>query len=150
MYYIPLGFSLLLLAATGLPLLLYMNKREIHMRRGLMFLVVFLAATVFLASYLTPYANASAANKSEVQWYISDLESRGFNVEYSAYAPFGKNSPKITLCLYQNLTETAKTIGASTVHVNGGGPTYFVFFYESWVSIWAYAEEYGCYMFSER
>jgi hypothetical protein len=143
MYYFAAGFSLLLLGATGVPMFLYVRKREISRHA----IRVLLAATVLLVVVLAPNAYFSAVNKSRAQWYISDLESQGFNVEYSPTYPYGHWSVNY-VDSYSELTSVARDINCSTVYVYGGVPTYFVFFVHH-VEIVAAKEGVGYYMFSE-
>ena len=146
-YTLETGLSIVLLLATGGLLLFYIRKRESRVKSALT--VVLLASTVLLAVFLTPNATASAENKSKIQLYIEDLESQGFNVEYSAYEPFHKFGGHIMLPSYEDLTDTARVIEASLFHIHGGGPTYFMFFFDSGVKIWMYGEGYGYYLFIE-
>jgi hypothetical protein len=143
MYYFAAGFSLLLLGATGVPLFLYVKKREVSRQA----MRVMLAATVLLAVVLAPNAYVSAVNKSMTQWYVSDLQNQGFNVEYSPSYPYGHWGVNY-VDSYAELTSVARDINCSTVHVYGGVPTYFVFFVHP-VEIVAANVGVGYYMYNE-
>jgi hypothetical protein len=126
--FLPLGFSGLLLAITGGQLFFLLRHKEIRKKGALLFLAVFLTATVLLVSYLAPFANASAANKATIQWYINDLKSQGFNVQYVPHYAYSRAMSPIHVVSYSNFTSLAKDINCSDVYVYGGAQPYFLFF----------------------
>ena len=121
--------SFSLLVATGGPLYLYFRKRESHTTGIVVLTVVFLASTIFLANSLVQPAIVSAVNKSKVQWYVDDLESQGFNVEY--LPSYGGKVFAIDVDSYPEAISLAKEFNTSTIWVLGGVPTYFMFFVPS-------------------
>lgn len=143
LYLVAAGFSLLLLATTGIPLFLFVRKREIREKEALVFLGVFFIASVLLVSYLVPLANVSGEYKSRRQWYIDDLERHGFDVEYSPDSCIVKSSEYIGS--YSEIIRIAREINSSTIYFHGKVPTYFLFFVEPLVTLHVSSEGHSLY-----
>jgi hypothetical protein len=107
-------------------------------------MVIFITATIFLTVYLAPLVSVSAENKARVQWYIDDLESQGFNVEYSPIYPYGHWHVDYVYS-YSNFTEIAKELDFETIYVHGGVPSFFQFFVPPYIDIVGTGK--GYYMF---
>jgi hypothetical protein len=123
------GLFWVLLVATGGPLYLYFTKRKLRKTGTVILTMVFLASTIFLAANLVQPAIVSATNKSKVQWYIDDLKSQGFNVEYQPN--FGGKVFAVDVDSYAEVISIAREFNTSTIWVLGGVPTYFMFFVPS-------------------
>jgi hypothetical protein len=127
------AISFSLLVVTGGPLYLYFRKRELHTTGTVILTVVFIASTITRAYSLVQPALISAGNKSKVQWYVNDLESQGFNVEY--LPSYGGKVFATFVDSYAEIISKAKEFNASTVRVYGGVPTFFMFFVPSYIMI---------------
>jgi hypothetical protein len=127
LFWVAITFSLLV--ATGGPLYLYFTKRKLRKTGTVILTMVFLASTIFLAASLVQPAIVSTANKSKVQWYMDDLKSQGFNVEY--LPSYGGKVFAIDVDSYPEAISLAKEFNTSTIWVYGGVPTYFMFFVPS-------------------
>ena len=123
-----MAISFMLLLGIGVPLFLYFRKRELRRTGTVILTVVLLASTIFLANSLVQPAIISAANKSKVQWYIDDLKSQGFNVEY--LPSYGGKVFATQVNSYSEIIGIASEFNA-TAKIYGGVPNYFIFFVPS-------------------
>ena len=139
--FIALGVSALFLLSVGLGLYRYLSKNEIRKKGTFTFLV----ATVVLVSFLTWGALSSWENKSRVQWYIDDLKSQGFTVEYFAQYPYN-HGPVDHMYSYENFTSYANEYNCTWVGVYGGAPNYFLFFFPS--NTWFLINQHGQWLFT--
>lgn len=148
MFLIAAGCSLLLLAVTGIPLFRYLRKREFHKKSARALIAVFLVATILTVGFLASPVTMSMKYKSKMQWYIDDLKSQGFNVEYrGATSLVGMRGGKESVSSYSEFVQTAKDIDSSVVWFYGGTPEYFVFFVDNSFEIIAHQEGYPYYSF---
>ncbi|MEJ2281393.1 MAG: hypothetical protein P8X97_05720 [Candidatus Bathyarchaeota archaeon] len=144
-YLLALISSIILLGATGYPLYLYFKRKKLHQNTIILFTVIFLLATIFLAINLAPLVSVSAKNKARVQWYINDLESQGFNVKYSSIYPYGHWHVDY-IYSYSNFTAVAKELCFETIYVHAGVPSFFQFFVPPYIDIVGTGK--GYYMYS--
>jgi hypothetical protein len=138
-----MGYSFLLLFLGGTPLLVYFAKNRVRRKEGIVLLMIFVAATISLAYYLAPFAQASTVNKARVRWYIDDLESEGFNVGYSSCILYVRGASNTMVESYDEIIEIARDSDAEGVTVHGGGEFYFLFFYDPGVEVSALAQGNG-------
>ena len=131
-----------LLFLVGLGLFFPFRKR-LRWKGTLLLLVI---VTFALTSWMTLGAAASAENKAEVQWYIDDLKSQGFDVEvYVKHPSMGRAATIIGVCSYSNFTAIAKDLNCTSVFVYTGTPISFTFFFSS--NTWIMIMEHGLYCF---
>ena len=123
---IAIGISFAHLAVIGNHLHSNLTKNETHRKEKALLII----ATIVLFSLLAPSAIASATNKAKVQWYISDLESQGFNVICYDRYPYNRG-PVTNVELYENFTSIAKELNCTYILVYPGVPNYFMFFFPS-------------------
>lgn len=125
-----LFFSTLLLAITLRRLHEYFKRTTSPQKTTLLITVMFVVATIILAGIMAQNAYISAENKSKVQWYITDLESKGLSVSYLPYyCDENPYSRVVTADSYSEFINFAKTKASSPhVSVAGGVPSFFQFF----------------------
>lgn len=128
--FVAIFVSVLVLIVMGRVLYSYFGKNELGKRSTRVFATVFLIATFTLIVVFAPYVITSLNNKARVQWYIDDLKSQGFTVEYHAQYPYNRG-PVSHVYSYENFTSLAKELNCTWVGVYGGAPSFFVFFFPS-------------------
>jgi hypothetical protein len=116
--------SLLLILATGIPIVLYLWKRT----PGRKLLIALLATTIILVTILTPNVMVSSERRALAQWYIDDLRSQGFNIvdAGSDYYRHGGGATRIEN--YSDVAPTAKAINCTSIQIRCGTPTNYLFF----------------------
>ena len=123
-----LGFSLLLLAITGIPSFLLLRKKDVGFKGKILMGIAIVAMT----SFLIPQAYFSHINKMRLQGYINDLEYvtpfLGFKVEYVDHFVYVHITPT-RVENYTEFIEIAKTAEPDVVTISAGVPYHFVFFF---------------------
>ncbi|MCW4000610.1 MAG: hypothetical protein NWE93_10255 [Candidatus Bathyarchaeota archaeon] len=116
--------ALLLVLATGIPIMLYLWKKTPS--RKLFFAL--LASTLIMVTVLTPHAMASVERRARAQWYIDDLKSQGLNIVDAGSNHYRHGGGATRIENYSDVTPTAKAINCSRIQVRCGTPTSFLFF----------------------
>jgi hypothetical protein len=123
-------FSVSLLIYIGKELYSFLSPKEFGKKDNLVFLSVFLVATLLFVIFTTPSVIMSFNNKAIVQWYIDDLKSQGFTVDYFAQYPYNRGRVEHPSS-YEDFTSLAEELNCTWVGVYGGAPNYFLFFFPS-------------------
>ena len=143
--FIAFGISIFVLVVMGGRLYSYLKKNELSKRGAYVFTVVFSALSLVFVLVSTPYAITSFNNKAVVQWYIDDLKSQGFTVEY--FAQYTYNRGGVTnVQSYSQFTSIAKEYNCTWVGVYGGAPSFFFLFFPSYTEF--LINQYGQYVFA--
>jgi hypothetical protein len=115
---------------VGAGVFRHFREKELTRRGTQVFVAAFAVATLVFIIVAAPYVVISSNNRARVQWYIDDLRSQCFDVEYSAQYPYNRGDVSHVFS-YENLTSIAKDLNCSWVGVYGGAPYYFIFFFPS-------------------
>lgn len=140
-----LGFSLLLLAVTGVPSFLLLRKRDVGVKGKILMLIVVIA----VASFLVPRAYSSYVNKMRLQEYIKDLEYLrpwlGCEVKYVDHFAYGPPTPT-WMDNYTDFIDIVKTVKPDVVTISAGVPYHFIFFFPRTIEMIARAPYNGYYI----
>jgi hypothetical protein len=139
--------SVVLILGTGIPLLLYLWKRNSSRTGAAILVAIFLASTVLLAGYLAPDAAVSAEMRAKVQWYTNDLRAQGFVVVDAGQYEYHHGGNGQRLFTYAEVVSTAKSINCTTIYLHPGTPTNFIFFMGDEIQIIFWTQQAGEYMF---
>jgi hypothetical protein len=139
--------SVLLVLCTGIPMLLYLWKRNPSRTGAAILVAIFLASTVLLAGYLAPDAAVSAEMRAKVQWYTNDLRAQGFVVVDAGQYEYHHGGNGQRLFTYAEVVSTAKSINCTTIYLHPGTPTNFMFFMGDEIQIIFWTQQAGEYMF---
>jgi hypothetical protein len=104
-----------------------------------------LISSILLSNYLIQQTYVSESRISNLNWYIEDLESQEFIVDYTAQsssAPINQNVNS-----YQEFLQKAKEINATIIYFHGGGMPNSIFFINPIISISTHVEGYSWYLF---
>jgi hypothetical protein len=148
----PLGpltelFSVVLILGTGIPMLLYLWKRNPSRVGGAILVAIFLASTVLLVGFLAPDVQVSAEMRAKMQWYTNDLRSQGFTVVDAGQYSYHHGGAPQRLFTYTEVVSTAKSINCTTIYLHPGTPTNFIFFMGDEIQIIFWTQQAGEYMF---
>jgi len=145
-FFVIFSISFLLLLTTGGPLIYFIRKKEIHKKEMVSILSFLLIGSIILTIQLVPQSYVCAEQKSNLNWYIEDLKSQGFEVYYTPVSFSGMINPNTNS--YSEFVQSSKGINASAVTIYGGGQSYFIFFLNSRVSILANVGEGKYFLYS--
>ena len=140
-------FSVILILGTGIPLLLYLWKRNPSRTGAPILIAIFLASTVLLVGFLAPDVRASAEMRAKMQWYTNDLQSQGFTVVDAGQYSYHHGGGGQRLFTYADVVSTAKSINCTTIYLHPGTPTNFMFFMGDEIQIIFWTQQAGEYMF---
>ena len=116
--------SLILVLATGIPMLLFLWRKT----PGRKLLLTLMVATIITVAILAPNAIVSADRRAKAQWYINDLQSEGFTVIDAGSNYYRHGGGATRLDNYSDVAPTARAINCSGIQVRCGTPTGFLFY----------------------